>query len=155
MPVAAGYRFHYGWCCVLVVSWTDVCDMVVDWSCSSCSSCSMMMVPPPWAISWSMRLEGASGVLGMDGAGHPCWGIGRKVMVVLCLVLVLRVCAALSIFWAVMVVVDVLVLERCLLLRQACIRRIDARMIVVLMRCVVFIVCSISLCCVNHVYAQR
>ena len=69
------------WCLVVVVSfWVH-------------SSCVMMMVPPPWAISRSRSSAGAAGVWdgagigpgvisGAAGLGNAGAGIGRKVMVV-------------------------------------------------------------------------
>ena len=147
----------------ICVSWFSevflVCSWVVVWvtvvvSFWVLSSWVMMMVPPPCSIrAFTMSWTGAGipegagiGPAGLSGvAGLSCPGvcIGRKVMVVVVFRVFRMLCAALSIFWEVMVVVDLLVLERCLLLRQPCIIRIDARTMVTLIRCVVFIVCCL------------
>ena len=63
--------------CVVVVSWWVVWFFTAVWSCCRWSSCSIMMVPPPWAMSWSMRVDGGSGVPGMVGVGYSGLGIGR------------------------------------------------------------------------------
>ena len=51
--------------CVVVVSWWVVWDVVVDWVCSWVVCCWMIRVPPPFSMSWFMRLFAGSGVLGV------------------------------------------------------------------------------------------
>ena len=74
--------------------------------------------------------------------------IGRNVTVVVFRWVDIRCCAALSIEAAVMVVVFCCEVVSCLFERQADIRRIDARMTVAIIGCVVFIVLSLCLSCV-------
>ena len=105
------------WCLVVVVSfWIH-------------SSCVMMMVPPPWAISRSRSSAGAAGVWDGAGiglgvisgavcAGNAGAGIGRKVMVVVVFLLFRMLFARLSIDWVVMLEMVDWVLLICLLERQ-------------------------------------
>ena len=110
------------WCLVVVVSfWVH-------------SSCVMMMVPPPWAMSRSRSSDGAAGVWngagiglgvisGAAGLGNAGVCIGRKVMVVVVFLLSRMLFARLSIDWVVLVVVVDWVLHICLVLRQAVVIR--------------------------------
>ena len=78
-----GDCFSWYWVfCVVVVSWVDIWFVAVVWSSVWVVSSWMMMVPPPWFISWVMISwdgEGASGD-GIGGNAGVC--IGRNVMVV-------------------------------------------------------------------------
>ena len=110
------------WCLVVVVSfWVH-------------SSCVMMRVPPPWAISRSRRSAGAAGapegagigpgaISGAAGAGNAGVCIGRKVMVVVVFRVFRMLFAKLSIDWVVMAEVDCWVLLICLVERQAVVIR--------------------------------
>ena len=94
------------WCLVVVVSfWVD-------------SSCVMMRVPPPWAMSASARSWIGAGTSGAAGAGNAGVCIGRKVMVVVVLWVFWMLFARLSIDWVVQVLIDCWVLLICLVERQ-------------------------------------
>ena len=70
--------FSWYWVfCVMVVSWWDVWYVAAVWVWCWVVSSWMIRVPPPWAISWSMRVVGGSGVLGMVGVGYSGVSIGR------------------------------------------------------------------------------
>ena len=108
----------------------------------------MMMVPPPWFISWVMISWDGAGASGDGIRGKAGVCIGRNVMVVVLRWEDIRCWALLSIEAAVMVVVFCCEVVSCLFVRQADIRRIDARMMVSIIGCVVFIVFSLCLSCV-------
>ena len=83
----------------------------------------MMRVPPPWAMSASARFWIGAGTSGVAGAGNAGVCIGRKVMVVVVLLLFRMDCMVLSIDWVVMLEVADWVLLICLVERQAVVIR--------------------------------
>ena len=113
---------------MVVVSWVDIWVVADSWSSDWVSSSWMMMVPPPWFISWVMISwdgEGASGD-GIGGNAGVC--IGRNVMVVVFRWVDIRCWVVLSIsFWEMDVAVDWVVVML-LVLWQADIRRAIAIM---------------------------
>ena len=113
---------------MVVVSWRDIWVVEDSWSSDWVSFSSIMMVPPPWVISWVMiswDCAGASGD-GIEGNAGVC--IGRNVMVVVFRWVDIRCWVVLSIsFWEMDVAVDWAVVM-CLVLWQAGIRRAIAMM---------------------------
>ena len=68
--------------CVVVVSWVDIWVVADSWSLVWVSSSSIMMVPPPWFISWVMRSWDGAWASGDGIGGNVGVCIGRNVMVV-------------------------------------------------------------------------
>ena len=68
--------------CVVVVSWRDIWVVEDSWSSDWVSSSWMMIVPPPWFISWVMRSWAGAGASGDGIGGNAGVCIGRNVMVV-------------------------------------------------------------------------
>ena len=70
--------FSWYWVfCVVVVSLADIWIVVAVWVWFCVVSSWMIRVPPPWAISWSIKVVGGSGVPGMVGVGCSGLSIGR------------------------------------------------------------------------------
>jgi len=102
--------------------------VVVVWSSDWVVSSSIMMVPPPWFISWVMRSWDGAWASGVCIGGNAGVCIGRNVMVVVFRWVDIRCWAVLSIsFWEMDVAV-VWVVVMLLVLWQAGIRRAIAMM---------------------------
>ena len=113
---------------MVVVSWVDIWVVAVVWSSVWVVSSWMMMVPPPWFISWVMISWDGAWVSGDGIRGNVGVCIGRNVMVVVFRWVDIRCWAVLSIsFWEMDVAV-VWVVVMLLVLRQAGIRRAIAMM---------------------------
>lgn len=113
---------------MVVVSWVDIWVVADSWSSDWVSSSWMMMVPPPWFISWVMRSWVGDWTSGDCIGGNVGVCIGRNVMVVVFRWVDIRCWAVLSIsFWEMDVAVDWVVVM-CLVLWQAGIRRAIAMM---------------------------
>ena len=68
--------------CVVVVSCWDIWVTAVVCDCCVVVSSSMIMVPPPWFISWVMRSWDGAWASGDGIGGNVGVCIGRNVMVV-------------------------------------------------------------------------
>ena len=113
---------------MVVVSWVDIWVVADSWSSDWVSSSWMMMVPPPWFISWVMISWDGAWVSGDGIRGNVGVCIGRNVMVVVFRWVDIRCWAVLSIsFWEMDVAVDWVVVML-LVLWQADIRRAIAIM---------------------------
>lgn len=113
---------------MVVVSWVDIWVVAVVWSSVWVVSSWMMMVPPPWFISWVMISWDGAWVSGDGIRGNVGVCIGRNVMVVVFRWVDIRCWAVLSIsFWEMDVAV-VWVVVMLLVLWQAGIRRAIAMM---------------------------
>lgn len=113
---------------MVVVSWRDIWVVVDSWSSDWVSSSSIMMVPPPWFISWVMRSWDGAWTSGAGFGGNAGVCIGRNVMVVVFRWVDIRCWAVLSIsFWKMDVAVDWVVVMF-LVLWHAGIRRAIAMM---------------------------
>ena len=67
---------------MVVVSWVDVCFVMDSWSSDWVVSSSIMMMPPPWFISWVMISWDGAWVSGDGIGGNAGVCIGRNVMLV-------------------------------------------------------------------------
>ena len=113
---------------MVVVSWRDIWVVEDSWSSDWVSFSSIMMVPPPWVISWVMISWDGAGASGDGIGGNVGVCIGRNVMVVVFRWVDIRCWVVLSIsFWEMDVAVDWAVVM-CLVLWQAGIRRAIAMM---------------------------